>query len=117
MTEPFDQDAAKKFLLDREAKEKALNEQIRNEVLERAISVLKEEFEASDVEVYLVGSLIRPHAFTKNSDVDIVLKNFSGDRFEIWTKLEEEIGRDVEVILFESCSFKEFVESDGMKVV
>lgn len=116
LSEGFDEEEARKFLAAREEKEKAEREIDRKHVLEKAFTVLKKEFAGSSVEVYLVGSVIRPYAFSSRSDVDIVLKNYSGDRFDLWTKLEKEIGRKVEIIPFETCNFKEFVSKEGLKV-
>jgi predicted nucleotidyltransferase len=113
----FDSEEAKRLLLAREMKEKQERETARKEVLERTTLVLREEFNGSPVEVYLVGSLTRPYSFTPHSDVDIVLKNYTGDRFDLWTKLEKKIGRSVEIISFETCSFQEFVIKEGVKVL
>lgn len=116
-TDDFNRDEAKKFLEAREAEEKQERETDRKEALRKVISILKEEFAGSSVEAYLVGSLIRPFQFSLTSDVDIVLKNFQGDRFDLWPKLEKKIGRKVEIILFETCHFQEFVVKEGLKVV
>jgi predicted nucleotidyltransferase len=116
MATEFDWKAAKKFLKEREEKQKSEQEEIRKDLLQRVISILKEEFKHTDVQVYLVGSILRPNRFTQASDVDIVVNNFKGDRFALWASLEEKIGRNVEVILFESCHFKEFIISEGLQV-
>ena len=116
MVTEFDSEAAKKFLKKRDKKQKSQREEIRKVLLQKVISILKEEFGNTNVQVYLVGSIIRPHQFTQNSDVDIVIKNFEGDRFDLWSFLEEKIGRRIEVILFDTCSFKEFVEKQGLRV-
>ena len=113
----FDSEEAKKFLLKREQTEKEEREKERIDLLAKVISVLKNEFTDSSVEVYLVGSILRPYSFTSRSDVDIVLKNYKGDRFDFWTKLEDKIGRNVEIIPFETCPFQEFVLKDGLKVI
>jgi predicted nucleotidyltransferase len=113
----FDSDEAKKYLIDRENKEKKAREQERKAVLQKVILILKKEFEGSAVEVYLVGSITRPYSFSAKSDVDIVLKNYQGDRFALWPKLESEIGRAVEIISFDTCPFKEFVAKEGLKVL
>jgi predicted nucleotidyltransferase len=114
--DPFDVEAARKFLSERERQESDAQEKARKELLEKVILVLKDEFLGSSVEVYLVGSIIRPHSFSARSDVDVVLKNFKGDRFDLWTKLEEKFGRSVEIIPFETCSFREFVLKEGLRV-
>jgi len=113
----FDSEEAKKYLLEKEKQEKLARESERKDVLEKSIAVLKKEFEGSSVEVYLIGSLIKPFAFSLHSDIDIVLKNYTEDRFHLWVTLEEKIGRKVEIILFETCRFQEFVVKEGLKVV
>ncbi len=117
MASEFDPIEAKKFLKEREENTRKDQEKIREEFLWNVISILREHFKDSAVQVYIVGSLIRPNQFTSSSDVDIVVKNFTGDRFALWSALEAKIGRTVEVILFETCQFKEFIESDGLRVM
>jgi len=117
MKENFDNEEAKKFLLAREEKEKKQAEEERKAVLQKVVSILKKEFQGSTVEVYLVGSIVRPFSFSSRSDIDVVLKNYQGDRFDFWTKLEGKIGRKVEIILFETCRFQEFVLKEGLKVI
>ena len=117
MDKSFDADAAKRFLEKRESEEKEKGERDRLAVLALAIDALKKLFANTNVEVYLVGSVIRPHAFHGQSDVDVVLKNFKGDRFEVWTELEKMIARTVEVIIFENCHFQDYILRDGHKVL
>jgi len=116
MSDEFNQEEAKKFLLNREQREKEEQEKERQEILKKAVAIIQRELQNAHLEVYLVGSILRPYSFSANSDIDIVIKNFKGDRFDLWTKLEKEIGRKVEIILFETCSFQEFVLKEGLKV-
>lgn len=113
----FDIDAAKKFLREREEKEKEHFEEMRKIVLEKTIEVLRQEFQGSSVEVYLVGSITQPFEFTDRSDIDIVLKNFQGDFFDVWSKLQQKLDRIIEVILFETCHFQEHILKHGKKVL
>lgn len=116
MVEEFDREKAKKFLLAKEEKEKEQKEKERSTVLQKTLSFLQKEFKGSTVEVYLVGSILQPFQFSTHSDVDIVLKNYQGDRFNFWIKLEKEIGRRVEIIPFETCRFQEFVLKNGYNI-
>lgn len=116
MEHEFDQEAAKKFLLKKSEKEKQHLEELRQLILKKTLDVLSREFKGTGVEVFLVGSIIKPFQFTSHSDVDIVLKNFVGDRFDLWTKIEDQIERNVEIILFEKCHFQDFVLLEGLKV-
>ncbi len=113
----FDSDEAKKFLLEREEKEKQEKEKIRKKLLQKVISLLEEEFRGTSVEVFLIGSILRPFSFTSKSDVDIVLKNYKDDRFDFWTKMEAKIGRAVEIIPFETSPFQGFILENGLKVL
>lgn len=81
------------------------------------ISILEKEFKGSSVEVYLIGSILKPFGFSSRSDIDIVLKNYKEDRFDFWAKLERKLGREVEIILFETSPFQEFVLKEGFKIV
>lgn len=117
MDKKFDREEAEKFLLVKEELEKQQREEARKSLLKEVVAILEKEFKGSTIEVYLIGSLIQPFRFSARSDVDIVVKNYKEDRFDLWAKLERIIGRKVEVILFEKCPFQEFVLKEGFKVV
>jgi predicted nucleotidyltransferase len=116
MNNKFDSEEAKNFLLAKEEREKKRREEERASLLSKVIAILEKEFQGSSVEVYLIGSILKPFGFSSRSDVDIVVKNYKGDRFEFWAKLERELGRKVEIILFETCPFQEFVLKEGFKL-
>ena len=117
MEPPFDRTAAQETLKKKETQKQELLETTRLEVLNHTTEVIKNYFKNKNVNVFLIGSLIIPHQFTPSSDVDIVLKNFHGDRFEVWPELESLIGRQVEIILYEKCPFQDHVDRNGMKVI
>lgn len=117
MDKQFNEAQAKKFLQERELKEKEEREIARQSALTITIDSLKKLFSHTDVEVYLVGSIIKPYMFRPDSDIDIVLKNFQGDRFDVWTKMESLVKKNIEVILFEHCPFQEHVIKNGYKVL
>ncbi len=71
----------------------------------------------SNTEVYLVGSLTQPYMFHSGSDIDVGVKNFKGDRFDLWTKLESSFNRNVEMIIFEDCHFQDHILKNGSKVL
>ena len=113
----FDKDGAKEFLFQKEQNEKEDNEKQRQNLLNKVISILKDEFSGQNIEIFLVGSITKPYSFGKKSDIDIILKNFKGDRFELWSLLESKIGQNIEVILYEKCHFKDHIEKEGLKVL
>jgi uncharacterized protein len=113
----FHPEEAKQYLHKKDQQDKAIREKNRKLILNKTILTLRQLFQDTPVEVYLVGSIIRPFQFSAHSDIDIVVKNFHGDRFDLWTKIEDLVGRNVEIILFETCHFQEFVLKEGMKIV
>lgn len=117
MNQEFDKQNAKEFLIQKERKEKEKNEKERKILLKKITEILKKEFANQNVEVFLVGSITQPNKFNRKSDIDIVLKNFKGDRFDVWPRIEREIERNIEMILYEKCHFKEFIDQEGLKVV
>ena len=117
MADKFDWDEAKKFLQEKEAKDKQQKENERIALLQKVISILKDEFNGTGVEVYLIGSILQPFRFTKRSDVDIVLKNFKGDLFDLWSPLEHKIDWQIEIIIFEKSRLQEFVLKEGLRVI
>jgi hypothetical protein len=117
MENNFDIEAAKKNLLAKEEKERNHREEERKSLLQKTISVLEKEFKRSSVEVYLIGSILQPFQFTARSDIDVVLKNFQGDRFELWPRLEIELDRTVDIISFERSHLQELILQHGFKVM
>lgn len=117
MDKKFDKQQAKQNLESRELLEKEWLEKERITLLKTVVDSLKNIFSQSEVEVYLVGSVTQPYKFHARSDVDVVVKNFKGDRFDLWTKLEGMIQRNVEIIIFENCHFQEHVIKNGYKVL
>ncbi len=117
MDKSFDRAKAKDFLESLESGQKETVELERKVILSAVVDGLKKLFSSSGVEVYLVGSITQPYMFHAHSDVDIVLKNFIDDRFDVWTKMETMIKRNVEIIIFENCHFQEHVITNGLKVL
>src|SRR5438128_8930 len=117
MNTNFDKEQAKKNLQSQELVKTEDDEKIRKTILNKVLKSLKELFKNSQVEVFLVGSITQPYKFHSLSDVDVVLKNFEGDRFDIWTQLEGMIERNVEIIIFEKCHFQDHVIKEGLKVI
>jgi len=116
LAKEFDVEKSKKFLKEREEKEREKRELERKKLLQKVIKILKDELKESGAEVFLVGSILKPFSFSEHSDVDIVLKGYKDDRFDLWPKLEKKIGRSIEIIPFESCHFKELILKEGLRV-
>lgn len=106
-----------KFLAKRDRKRKEDLEVKRKAILKKTISTLKAILSNTDIEVYLVGSIIMPYKFRKDSDIDIVIKDYKGDRLSLWSLLDEKLKRNVDLIIFEKCGFKEEIKKYGLKVI
>lgn len=113
----FNIEEARKFLYERDLKKKEKLENERKFLLETVKSILIEEFQNSKVSVFLVGSIIRPYSFSSSSDIDIVLKNFDGNYFALFAKLEEKIKKNIDLIIFEECHFQDFIIKFGLKII
>jgi len=113
----FDSEKARRSLEKKESDSKAALEQLRLAVLARAQEVLSTEFGSSEVEVYLVGSVTQPGAFRKDSDIDVVLKGFDGDRFGVWTRLESAMSREVTIMRCEESASADWFEAHGLRVI
>lgn len=113
----FDEEQAFSYLKKRELEKKEQNEKLRLNCLEKCKTYLKDKFDHTDIEIYLVGSIIKPYLFTSKSDIDIVIFNFQGERFGLWAEFEAALKWPVELILFETCPFQEEVKKNGLKIV
>src|SRR5207244_540323 len=89
----------------------------RREVLRREVRQrLKEALHqlASGEHVLLFGSITQPYAFHERSDVDIAfVKEPKYSRYGLQSKLEEMIGRPVDLIVLSECRFREKIEREG----
>lgn len=117
MNENFDVEKAKQFLKKRELAEREERERQRKIVLTSLVNHLKTLFSNTDVEVFLVGSITQPYMFYPRSDIDIVVKNFQDDRFDLTSQIESLISRNVEIIIFENCHFQDHVIKYGIRVI
>lgn len=114
---PFDEEQAFSYLKKRDLEKREQNEKLRLECLEKCKKHLQNKFNNTKVEIYLVGSIIKPYSFTSRSDIDIVILNFQGERLALWTELEAALNWRVELIPFETCPFQEEVKKNGLKII
>ena len=105
-----------RFLSKRDKAQRACLEAKRKDILKNVMAVLAATFANTNTEVYIIGSLIEPYKFKENSDIDIVVKNYQGDHFLLWSKLEEKFARKVDLIIFERCGFQKEIQQYGLKI-
>ena len=92
-------------------------EKKRMEYLRMIVPKLNEYFENLKVsEVYLVGSVLKPHRFHEFSDVDIALKGLEEDYFKVMKDVEEITGRNVDIIEMERCVFEDEIRKRGIRL-
>src|SRR5437773_425088 len=80
-------------------------EELRREVREKLEGALHELVPGE--EIVLFGSVTRPHAFHGRSDVDIAFMHEPEklSRYALQAKLEERIGRPVDLVIISECRF------------
>lgn len=92
-------------------------EQQRQKQMKEAFAALEVLSERMDVqEVYLFGSLIKPHRFYEESDIDFAFAGLKDqDFFQAIAFLSRKLGRDVDVIQLEDSPLREKVVREGVK--
>jgi predicted nucleotidyltransferase len=112
----FDENASRENLKRKEIANRAGSEELRRKLLSTTMDILHKEIDQKGTEIWLIGSILKPNGFTKRSDIDIVVKNYKGDRFDLWTLLESKIDHEIEIIRFEECDFQDDILKYGLKV-
>jgi uncharacterized protein len=93
------------------------NEDFRMKTLVRSRRVLKEYFERyRDCRVYLAGSILKPFAFSSDSDIDIAVENFPGTRIDLYTDLSHLFDYPVDIIFLEKCHFSDEIKKNGLLI-
>ncbi len=66
-------------------------------------------------QAYIFGSLIRPHRFTKKSDVDLAVESIEPEHmFMSMTALAESLGREVDLVELCKCPFAHRIRQEGI---
>lgn len=65
-------------------------------------------------QVYIFGSLIRPWAFTADSDIDLAVESLAPENFfTLMGILAAELGREVDLIDLSRCHFAPQIRQEG----
>ena len=107
----------REFLHNKVCKRRNAREELRLEVLAQVKEKIRDTFFDSGMEVFLIGSLLRSYHFSEYSDIDIVIKNYKGEIYEIQKELENALNKDVDIIIYEKSPFKELIDRFGEKVL
>jgi predicted nucleotidyltransferase len=67
-------------------------------------------------ELYLFGSILMEGKFYAHSDIDIALGNAPADRLELYTQWTWQLGREIDIVMLETCNFAEVIRKKGEKV-
>ena len=87
-------------------------EELRQQVRRRLKEALAQF--APGEKIFLFGSVTRPYAFHKRSDVDIAfVEEPKQSRYGLQAKLEETIQHPVDLIVLAECRFREKIEREG----
>ena len=99
---------------------KLARESYRLQKLEEVKSLLADYFAGKNIEkVYLTGSIIRENYFAEYSDLDIAVVGLNPkEYFRVFGDLEELLGTEnIDLIEMERCSFRDFIESYGLRIL
>ena len=104
------------FLDEAIARRRQTLEQKRQTTLEKVKQWLTANGHKYGIEqAYLFGSLIRPHRFTQQSDVDLAVESIKPeDLFMAMTALAEAVGRDVDLVELVKCPFAHRIRQEGV---
>ena len=99
------------------ARKRREREELRRRVLTQAFVALDElSQEIPFFEAYLFGSVVKPHKFREDSDVDVAILVLPDEHFfRAMTFLSARLGRDVDLVQLEVCPFAEKVKKEGIK--
>lgn len=88
-------------------------ERLRSQTLEQLRTALRQLLPPGQVIVF--GSLLKPGRFQENSDVDVALAEEPPGMsvFQLSSRLAEELGRPVDVVLLAECRFREKILREG----
>ena len=95
-------------------------EAYRQQKLQEVKTLLSSYFQGKPVtEVYLIGSLLRPHGFNQYSDIDIVVKGMPPEAyFQIFGELEDLLHTEhLDLIEMERCHFGDLIERSGERIL
>lgn len=98
--------------------EASLREKERKKTLAETKGLLKKYFGDKRVNrVFLFGSILKKGDFYPFSDIDVVVDGLSERYFKTLCDLEEILGREVDLVEFESSRLKEAISKRGMKII
>jgi predicted nucleotidyltransferase len=89
----------------------------RKAAFEHACDKLSAYFSAyPDTHVYLFGSVVRNTGFRKDSDIDIAVENFPGNRIDLYCDLSAIIDYPIDIVIMEKCHFADEIKTRGIKI-
>lgn len=106
------------YILDKVLEEKkSKREEFRLKTIADITDALNELFqEIFFEEAYIFGSLIKPHKFSQDSDIDIGFIGLNDqDFFKALAFLSRKIGSDVDIIQLEGHRFKDKIMKESIK--
>ena len=99
------------------ARKRREREALRQKVLTQALLALDElSQEIPFFAAYIFGSVVNPHKFRGDSDVDVAILVLPDEYFfRAMAFLSARLGRDVDLVQLEVCPFAEKVKKEGVK--
>ncbi len=98
------------------ARQKAVNEQLRQQILQMTLSWLGDHAACYGIRSgYIFGSVTLPGRFSDRSDVDLAVETHkTGDICALMGDLSMHINRDVDLIPLDQCHFADKIRRIGL---
>ena len=107
----------KSYLQEKQTRQAELNEAIRLSELNNTIDILQKYFANKAGKVFIFGSICHTGCFFANSDIDIAVSSFQGNRIDLYCELSILFKREIDLVFLEKTNIKEFILNDCLQIV
>lgn len=107
----------KSYLQEKQARQAELNEAIRLSELNNAVEIIQKYFANIAANVYIFGSICHKGLFFANSDIDIAVSSFQGNRIDLYCELSILFKREIDLVFLEKTNIKEYILSDCLQII
>lgn len=107
----------KSYLYSKQAIQAALNEEMRLSDLNNTIEILQKYFVNKAGKVFVFGSICHKGCFFANSDIDIAVSNFQGNRIDLYCELSILFQREIDLVFLEKSNIKEYILNDCIQII
>ncbi len=107
----------KSYLHGRQTMQTEQYEEIRLSELNNTIEILRKYFTNKVGKVYIFGSICHKGCFLSNSDIDIAVGNFQGNRIDLYCELSILFKREIDLVFLEKTNIKDYILNDSIQII